>query len=334
MKSFPAFRKASKRLGRAAVRGMTARFAPSDLLRRESKLKEIRSLTTPQEANTLIGDLLISGKPFLVARFGSVELGPVRHFRKMQTLSNLEKLADYGITGDWSFSWPSRTLRSLERNAGFFPADTYNVERFAATMIDAMTSVDLLGSWVRGEGYFDDEMASAAICDLPDIEPYYHQNPWSQHLRGKSVLVIHPFSSSIAKQYGMRRAHLFQDPLMLPEFHLSTLTAIQSIAGNRPVGHEDWFSALDSMYSDAMSYDAEVVILGCGAYGFPLAAMLKRAGKQVIHLGGCTQILFGIKGGRWDRHPVISRLYNDYWVRPSAEERPVGAEKVEGACYW
>ena len=28
------------------------------------------------------------------------------------------------------------------------------------------------------------------------------------------------------------------------------------------------------------------VFLGCGAYGFPLAAHVKRMGKKAIHMGG------------------------------------------------
>ena len=31
-----------------------------------------------------------------------------------------------------------------------------------------------------------------------------------------------------------------------------------------------------------------------------VSARLKKAGKKTIHLGGSTQILFGIKGKRWD----------------------------------
>ena len=71
------------------------------------------------------------------------------------------------------------------------------------------------------------------------------------------------------------------------------------------------------MFTDALVFDADIVILGCGAYGFPLAAMLKNAGKQVIHLGRATQILFGIKGNRWNAHPVISKLFNEKWSTPS-----------------
>ena len=30
----------------------------------------------------------------------------------------------------------------------------------------------------------------------------------------------------------------------------------------------------------------DICILGCGAYGFPLAAHVKRMGKKAIHMGG------------------------------------------------
>jgi hypothetical protein len=121
---------------------------------------------------------------------------------------------------------------------------------------------------------------------------------------------------------------------VLPEFKLSTLTAIQSVAGNIPKEFKDWFQALNFMYTKSLEINPDVVILGCGAYGFPLGAMLKDAGKQVIHLGGSTQILFGIKGLRWDNHPRISKFYNEYWTRPSQEEKPTNYKNVESGCYW
>ena len=54
----------------------------------------------------------------------------------------------------------------------------------------------------------------------------------------------------------------------------------------------------------------------------------KRLGKQAVHLGGATQLLFGIKGKRW------GEIGNEHWVSPLAEERPQGFEKIEGGCYW
>ena len=74
----------------------------------------------------------------------------------------------------------------------------------------------------------------------------------------------------------------------------------------------------------------DIAIIGCGAYGMPLAAYCKQIGKKAVHLGGATQLLFGIKGKRWDNYS----LYNDYWVRPLESETPRNAGKIESGCYW
>jgi glycerol-3-phosphate dehydrogenase len=90
------------------------------------------------------------------------------------------------------------------------------------------------------------------------------------------------------------------------------------------------------MCERALEIDFDVAIIGCGAYGMPLASKLKNAGKQAIHLGGATQLLFGIKGNRWENgYPTkIATFFNDAWVRASAEETPQNAYTVERGCYW
>ena len=90
--------------------------------------------------------------------------------------------------------------------------------------------------------------------------------------------------------------------------------------------------------------DYDICLIGCGAYGFPLAAHAKRKGKKAVHLGGALQLLFGIKGKRWEAkdyatkwhlpQDAYSSLFNEYWVRPSINETPSTALKVEGGCYW
>ena len=57
-------------------------------------------------------------------------------------------------------------------------------------------------------------------------------------------------------------------------------------------------------------------------------------GYAAIQMSGATQLLFGIKGKRWDSHPVIGKLYNDAWVRPDETEGITHKEKVEGGSYW
>ena len=61
---------------------------------------------------------------------------------------------------------------------------------------------------------------------------------------------------------------------------------------------------------------------------------IKKLNKQVIHLAGATQILFGIRGKRWDIRPEMQQYFNEHWTRPLESERPKDAQKVEGGCYW
>jgi hypothetical protein len=57
-------------------------------------------------------------------------------------------------------------------------------------------------------------------------------------------------------------------------------------------------------------------------------------GKKGVHLGGATQLLFGIRGKRWDDDPDLQPLYNEHWVRPHSEEVPKDFQTLEKGAYW
>ena len=173
---------------------------------------------------------------------------------------------------------------------------------------------------------------NAVYTTMYALEPYYFGQPWSTALKNKKVLVIHPFAQSIQKQY-LNRRYLFKNQEVLPEFELHTLKAVQTIAGEESE-FANWFEALEWMYKEALNIDFDIALIGCGAYGLPLAVQLKRAGKQAIHIGGALQLLFGIKGTRWENKPEASILFNEYWIRADLSERPRRLDQVEGGCYW
>ena len=255
----------------------------------------------------------------MIARFGSTEIkailypswpAPVRSYFKERVLGNMATLS------------------------GFFPSTPEMIERFSSLMIEDMKLLDVLGSWRIEERFLRKHFPAAKLVELKQLEPYFSDNPWSQALEGKRVVVVHPFNTTIERQYHENREFLFPDKRVLPRFaSLQTIKAVQTIAGEKSP-FKDWFEALDSMKVALDACDYDVAILGCGAYGFPLAAHVKRQGKKAVHLGGATQILFGIRGKRWDDHPIISGFYNDHWVRPAPEDTPQGARKVENGCYW
>ena len=173
------------------------------------------------------------------------------------------------------------------------------------------------------------------VSPLKDLEPFSNEEPWTSALENKKILVIHPFAESIKNQYEKNRDKIFNGVNILPDFELKCIKAVQSHGGqNGYHNFNNWFEAFDWMLESALKIDFDIAIIGCGAYGFPLASRIKQYGKKAIHLGGVTQILFGIKGKRWDSRGYISKFYNEYWVRPNNSETPDLAKEIEDSCYW
>ena len=203
--------------------------------------------------------------------------------------------------------------------------------------LEDASEIDILGSYVQHEYYVRSYTEKAKKINLNGYyAPFLWKNPWTKELKGKKVLVIHPFAETIKKQYE-KREYLFENPDVLPEFEkLTVIKAVQSIAGNSSeTGFKDWFEALDFMKNQMDQSDYEIALIGCGAYGMSLAAHAKRKGKIAVHMAGWTQMLFGIYGNRWiEDQPEFKKYINKYWTRPGIDERPKNAEKVEGGCYW
>ena len=120
---------------------------------------------------------------------------------------------------------------------------------------------------------------------------------------------------------------------MLPEFELTTLQAVQSLLAT-PAGHQNWFEMLAAMQQQISRIQFDCAIIGAGAYGLPLAVYVKKFGPLRSPRCRATQILFGIKGKRWETHPVISKLFNEFWNLTFRFGNPGKAGRVESGCYW
>lgn len=281
-----------------------------------------------KKTNDYIYDLIKSDMPFMVSRFGYTELRTIAGYLKTEIIGKSEE------TNEQLEEWYAR----LGRDSGFFPVDYKYLKQFVDCMLEAFSMTDVLAMWHL---YMEDFVISeynpnVVLTHLFRLEPWLADSrPWSCALKGKKVLIIHPFENTIISQYS-KREKIFPNTDILPEFELKTLKAVQTLCGERDERFNTWFDALDYMYNEAMKIDFDTAIIGCGAYGMPLAAKLKKAGKQAIHLGGATQLLFGIKGRRWEKnyHTKIATLFNDAWVYPDESERPRNSSAVENSCYW
>jgi len=286
-----------------------------------------------QAASNLIRQTLEADKPCMICRMGATEMNAVLTYLAIRENSNRFSKSIRYIRGQLPcFWWDEKTIKGMSNNAGFFPSNGQNLVRYSQRILQDVHNVDILGSWIRSERELFRYNTNIKTVRLLDLEPYRHTNPWSDVLEGKRVLIVHPFEESIRRQYAKRQL-LFRDQRVLPEFEMITLKAVQSIAGN-PVPFADWFEALDWMCQKINNINFDIALIGAGAYGFPLAAHIKRIGKKAVHLGGATQLLFGIRGARWDKDPFVSGLHNEHWIRPSSDEIPENAHAVEHGCYW
>ncbi len=293
----------------------------------------------PAFANKTIYELLRSDKPCMIGRFGSNEIESTVFTRNR--LYYKYDLFNYARGKSDIWWYPENTINRMYYNAGFFSPSIEQLDKFGEEMMKAMPLLDVLGSWCKEEGYFLDKLSNATFIDLELLNPLWGSDskPWTLALEEKKVLVVHPFTETIQTQYTQREL-VHKDPRILPKFSLITIKAVQSITGQKPDNYDTWFDALQYMQDEIDKTNYDVCIIGCGAYGFLLAAHCKRMGKKAIHLGGATQLLFGIKGKRWEdpcygfNGTSYTSYFTPYWVRPSSKEKPLQSNTIEKGCYW
>lgn len=297
----------------------------------------------PDTVSAIISEALQSESPCMIARFGSTELGCVINYLGVKNGSHNPISYLLGKTNMWW--WNPGAVNNLSEASGFFPkGDIKLVEEFCELFLNDIKHIDILGSWHANESYLEDRIRHTKKIFLPYLEPYWSKQPWTKSLKDKKVLVVHPFAALIEEQYHNHRKNLFANEDCLPQYELKTIQAVQSLGGenNR---FANWFEALKWMEDEIDKTDYDVCIIGCGAYGLHLAAHIKRSGKKAIHIGGATQLLFGIKGNRWEDlnygvkewglpYGFYPNLFNEYWAKPGDAFKPKNADKVENACYW
>lgn len=281
-----------------------------------------QEILTPQAGNDFLAETLAVGRPLAVGKIGAAELGGLIHYESEKD--------SRGYCARWG-----RHATMLHRNAGVYPDDPEVFSRFCQVYAESIREIDALAVWFRmGERRIQLRYApQAKLLSLTAIEPYYHQRPWSRMLVGKRLLVLTPFADTVRSQ-GLRLKEIWRaKPDVMSDVDVETLRVPLSAALVKPI-HTDWFIALDAMTQEMASRSFDVAIVGAGAWSLPLVARAKQMGKWAIHLGGATQILFGVRGRRWDSNPLVIQAGNDAWVRPNGGERPKTFEAVEQGCYW
>lgn len=265
-----------------------------------------------QEANELLAASIRSGQPMSFIRMGISELNWVTMWLDMMRLPNW-----------FYYAWVQKLFHSDEEN-----------QRFVDLMLHAYQTADYMGNWYwsEAEGKLLTQYApQATYCSADVVEAYRLEHSWMSELAGKRVLVVNPFVETIRQQYA--RKDLIYPSGYLPDFELITVPSVWYNAD----GNSDfatWFDALEYLEQQVDKETYDIALLGCGPFGVPLTAHIKETGHQAIYVGGVLQILFGIKGNRWDDREYASKFYNEYWVRPGEDNKPKSTKDLDGNCYW
>ena len=234
--------------------------------------------------------------------------------------------------------FPEEKYRYIRDCSGFFLPDNELLKKYCKKSTEIIANSDLIFTiWYQADEYNAIKYAPNAILAhwLPIAAPLYnYEDPWVQYLEGKKVLVIHPFEETIISQH-KRLDKIFPNSKLAPKFELTTLKTVQTLGeGYKNYNFKNWFEALEYMYQEIDKKDFDIALVAGGAYSFFLADYVKKIGRQSINMCGATQLLFGIKGSRWDSMGI----YNDYWVRAKKEDLPKGMDEYVKAkknlAYW
>ena len=289
------------------------------------------SILDIKASNNVIIDLIHKNQPFTIVRLG---IGS-------ETYMTLE----YVHTGKINKRYLHPELLTLY-NAGIYTRDKdlKKMELYCKFYDMSIKNSDILASFVAPnmvqiQNYFSNKYSINQIHSR-SLEPFYammdNEIPWTHHLKGKKVLVIHPFVKSFQKQLNNNFQMFKNTGIFLPDQEFVFYKTFQTIAGNHI--HDSWVETFNIMCNDIKNLDFDIALLGCGGYGLPLCNYIKKSlKKSAIYIGGGLQLLFGVTGKRWDTNENIQKIIRENgceFIRPSQDEQCDNLRTIEGGCYW
>jgi len=280
-----------------------------------------------------------SGKPFFIGRNGSSE---------MEALIFWNTYRHTSVKTRRTRPWNSHILRKLENGVGIWPTTEDSCDQWSKEYADSLENLNgVAAGWYEplrvGEaGLLNTYAPDAFRMPLRSLEPCYVDPDlrWTCYLAGKRVAVVSSFQQTIEKQVSKKGIWNLQGTFLPPT---TTWIPIRSYyppavsmgdSTGWPSHIQSWDDAASMIVQKIVDSEASIALIGCGGIGMIIGGRLKKLGISSIIMGGAVQVLFGIKGLRWETHPIISKFWNDAWVWPDPSETPRGAFKIEAGCYW
>jgi hypothetical protein len=259
----------------------------------------------------------------MAGKIGTSELLALEYFHRRIKLP-------FPVEASWR-----RPAKRLWVDSGVFPVDKKQFYKFIEIYLQSIQMIDALYLWQNDSflGPFE-KVVTQKYCPEADLLGWGELNHVpAPELLNLRWLVISPFVETMRKQLTkIAEIHQLQiDPEKVrPKTGECNFLRCPPLSSLAPSPFRSWTDGFEKMKETALAQKFDIAIVGAGAWSLPLLAEIKKSGRKGLHLGGETQLLFGIKGRRWDE----KGLYNVHWVRPSPEETPPNFMQKENGCYW
>jgi hypothetical protein len=279
----------------------------------------------------IVDGLVKGADPFFIGRNGTIELETLLFYRDRRSKGE---------------PYPPHILERIEKHAGVWPATNLSIDDWCSEYFRGFSALNAVAAgWFAPLASRELQLMKQVAPDarhigLRALEPYYWplETRWTTGLAGKRVSVISSFTDTMQSQLG-KDLWANQDTLLPPSTQWSFVKtgyapSVAQGTASWPAEVKTWRDAVDYVVDTTLAQKPDVALIGCGGLGMVIATRLRRAGISVLVMGGAVQVLFGIKGNRWEKHPTIGQFWNGNWVYPSVQETPGAAGRIEGGCYW
>ena len=289
------------------------------------------SSTPPSDQQKLYHLLTDDTRPHFIGRIAGIEL--------KVAYSVLEKTSQL----------TQKDLSELENNAGIHTTSYKSLKDYCTQLIHSYEACSMIGEWPQqgdvyqvtgtGQQWVARRTQNIPKCSALSLEPYYippSELSWMYAVKGKRVLILHPFANTFQKQI-QHIEKLYPNRSWFEGCSFQFLRPPLTLAGNHD--KKDWREHMDNciqqLRNQYQTQPFDIVLVGAGGYGMLLSHFIFREWNvSVVYVGGALQLFFGVIGKRWFTHKAIMDLVNDYWTRPIKEDQPPSYSKVERGCYW
>lgn len=218
-------------------------------------------------------------------------------------------------------------------NAGIYIENTKDYLDWCEAYLESIKNLDYILDWNSLDKplinqFFKKKQIFKSFIGL---EPFQlNKKGWHYFLDNKTTLCVSPFSKSVQQQ-----SKIFHK--IWPGANLGKVETVDSphseaLTGTAPI---PWKKKFKNITDNIDQLNFDFATIGCGGLSLLVCNHIKKMGIPNVHLGGGNQVLYGIKGKRWDQNFKNHAWYgNEYWKRPELDETPMRKDLVENGCYW